>query len=114
MSGNPENVVVFTGNQDFRLTDGLTGFLYGEYIFTDERMTDVNNDPVKYDDSYSMVNLRAGIIFESWDAQLTVWGRNVTDEDTTNTVSDAPGQNGRSIAYYNEPATWGVTLRKDF
>jgi outer membrane receptor protein involved in Fe transport len=114
MSGNPENVVVITGNQDFRLTDGLTGFLYGEYIFTDERMTDVNNDPVKYDDSYSMVNLRAGVIFEDWNAQLTVWGRNVTDEDSTNTVSDAPAQYGRSIAYFNEPATWGVTLRKDF
>jgi iron complex outermembrane receptor protein len=114
MSGNPENVVVFTGNQDFHLTEGLTGFLYGEYIFTDERMTDVNNDPVKYDDSYGMVNLRAGVIFENWDAQLTVWGRNVTDEDSTNTVSDAPAQYGRSIAYFNEPATWGVTLRKDF
>jgi outer membrane receptor protein involved in Fe transport len=114
LSGNPENVVIVTANQDFNLTDGLTGFIYGEYIFSDERMTDVNNDPEKYDDSYSTVNLRAGLIFEQWDAQLTVWGRNVTDEDSTNTIADATAQTGRFIAYYNEPATWGVTLRKDF
>jgi outer membrane receptor protein involved in Fe transport len=114
ISGNPENVVVVTGNQDFDISDSLTGFLYGEYIFTDERMTDVNNDPGKYDDSYSLVNLRAGLIFERYDATLTFWGRNVLDEDRTSTVADAVAQAGRLIAYYQEPATWGVTLRKDF
>ena len=114
ISGNPENVVVVTGNQDLRLTDSLTGFIYGEYIFTDERMTDVNNDPAKYDDSYGLVNLRAGLIFEKYNAQLTLWGRNVLDEDSTNTIADAVAQTGRLIGYYNEPATWGVTLRKDF
>jgi outer membrane receptor protein involved in Fe transport len=114
ISGNPENVVIVTGNQDFSLSDSLTGFLYGEYIFTDDRMTDVNNDPEKYDGSYSLVNLRAGLRFERYDAVLTVWGRNVFDEDSTNTIADAVGQPGRFIAYYNEPATWGVSLRKDF
>ena len=62
MSGNPENVWYLPATRTFSLTDSLTGFLYGEYIFTDERMTDVNNDPVKYDGSYSLVNLRAGVI----------------------------------------------------
>ncbi|MEM9256198.1 MAG: TonB-dependent receptor, partial [Pseudomonadota bacterium] len=114
MSGNPENVVVFTANQGFALSDTINGFVYGEYIFTDERMTDVNNDPLKYDDSFTLVNLRAGLIYEPWQAQLTLWGRNVTDENYTNTIADAPGQEGRLTAYYNEPATWGVTLRKDF
>ena len=106
--------MVFTGNQDFRLTDSLTGFVYGEYIFTDERMTDVNNDPGKYDDSYELVNLRAGLVFERYDARVTLWGRNVFDEDATNTIADAPGQDGRFVGYFQEPATWGLTLRKDF
>jgi iron complex outermembrane receptor protein len=38
----------------------------------------------------------------------------VLDEDSTNTIADAVAQTGRLIGYYNEPATWGVTLRKDF
>lgn len=114
ISGNPENVVVFTGNQEFNLTDSITGFVYGEYIFTDERMTDVNNDPAKEDDSYDAVNLRAGLVYEPWDAQVTLWGRNVFDEDATNTIADAPGQAGRLVGYFQETATWGLTVRKDF
>jgi outer membrane receptor protein involved in Fe transport len=54
------------------------------------------------------------VTFEKYDAQVTLWGRNVTDEDYSGTIADTVGQTGRSIAYYNEPATWGVTLRKDF
>ena len=114
ISGNPENVVVVTGNQDFNFTASLTGFLYGEYIFTDERMTDVNNDPAKEDDSYTVVNLRAGLIFEDYDATLTFWGRNIFDEDSVSTIADAVAQTGRLIGYYREPATWGVSLRKNF
>jgi outer membrane receptor protein involved in Fe transport len=114
LAGNPENVLVFTGNQELRLSEDITGFAYGEYIFTDDRMTDVNNDPEKRDGSYALVNLRAGLIFERYDAQLTLWGRNVFDEDATSTIADAPGQPGRFIAYFQEPATWGLTLRKDF
>lgn len=114
ISSNPENVVVITANQDFQFSDSITGFLYGEYVYTDERMTDVNNDPEKYDDAFHTVNLRTGLIFENYDTTLTFWGRNLTDEESTDTISDAPGQDGRFIGYPKEPLTWGVTLRKNF
>jgi iron complex outermembrane receptor protein len=114
VSGNPENVVALTGNQQFRLTEDLGAFVHGEFIYTDERMTDVNNDPAKLDGSYNVVNLRAGILFERWDTTLTLWGRNIFDEDATNTIADAVAQDGRFIAYYMEPTTWGLSLRKDF
>jgi iron complex outermembrane receptor protein len=114
VSGNPENVVAFTANQQFRLTEEIGGFVHGEYIWTDERMTDVNNDPEKLDGSYDVVNLRAGVLFERWDTTLTFWGRNVFDAEATTTIADAVAQDGRFIAYYREPATWGVSLRKDF
>jgi outer membrane receptor protein involved in Fe transport len=114
LSGNPENVVVTSARKDFALTSGVSGYLFGEYIFTDERMTDVNNDPAKLADSYEILNLRAGLIFDNIDAELTVWGRNVLGEDYTNTIADGVAQEGRLIAYFNEPATWGLTLRKNF
>lgn len=114
ISGNPENVLVLTANQDFRISDSLTGFVYGEYIYTDERMADVNNDPVKYDGSFEIINLRAGLLFERYDTRLTLWARNVTDEDSTDTIADAPAQDGRFVGYYKEPFTWGLNLRKDF
>tara|TARA_R110002073_G_scaffold125745_3_gene270446 strand:- start:5775 stop:8135 length:2361 start_codon:yes stop_codon:yes gene_type:complete len=114
VSGNPENVVALTANQQFRLSDNLEGFAYGEYIWTDERMTDVNNDPEKLDGSYDVVNLRAGVVFENYGTTLTIWGRNVFDSESTSTIADAPVQTGRFIAYYKEPATWGASVRWDF
>ena len=114
VSGNPENVVAMTATQRFRLADNLEGFAYGEYVWTGERMTDVNNDPEKLDGSYDVVNLRAGLVFEQYQTTLTVWGRNVLDSESTSTIADAPVQTGRFIAYYKEPATWGATVRWDF
>ncbi|QFU75861.1 TonB-dependent receptor [Halioglobus maricola] len=114
LSGNAENIVVVTANQDFILSDTMTGFLYGEYSWVDDRMTDVNNDPVKYDGDYYLLNMRAGVRYEPWDTYVTLWGRNLTDEDYTGTIADTPAQTGRFIAYYEEPRTWGLTVRKDF
>jgi outer membrane receptor protein involved in Fe transport len=114
VSGNPENVVATTANQQFRVNDEIGGFVHGEYIWTDERMTDVNNDPEKLDGSYYVVNVRAGLVYEPWDTTLTFWGRNVFDAEATSTIADAVAQDGRFIAYYKEPATWGISVRKDF
>ena len=114
VSGNPENVIALTGNQQFRVTDTVGGIVHGEYIWNDERMTDVNNDPEKLDGSYYVVNVRAGLIYEPWATTLTFWGRNVFDAEATTTIADAVAQPGRFIAYYKEPATWGATVRWDF
>jgi len=114
VSSNPENVLSLTANQQFRLTEDLGAFVHGEYVFTDERMTDVNNDPEKMDGSYYTVNLRSGIVFERFETTLTFWGRNVFDAEATGTIADAVVQDGRFYAYYLEPATWGVSVRKDF
>lgn len=114
IAGNPENVVVGSVNQDFQLSDDMSAFVYAEYSWTDERMTDVNNDPEKYDGAYGLFNMRAGVRYEPWDTALSFWGRNLTDEEFTTTIADSPGQTGRYNAYYSEPMTWGVSVRKDF
>ena len=114
VSSNPENVGVVAGNWEFGLGNSTTGFLYGEYIYTDERMTDVNNDPLKLDGDYSLVNIRAGVTFEQYDITVTAWGRNITDEEYTSTIADGVAQDGKLTAYYSDPATWGITARKNF
>jgi len=114
VSGNPENVLSLSANQQFQIAEGYGAFVHGEYTFIDERMTDVNNDPEKLDGSYYVVNLRSGILFERYETTLTFWGRNVFDSEATSTIADAVAQDGRFIAYYQEPATWGVSVRKDF
>lgn len=114
LSSNPENSFVITANQEFRFSDNVTGFVYGEYAYTDERVTDVNNDPLKFDGSYALVNLRAGLRLEQYDVLLTAWGRNIFDAEYTNTIADSVAQNGKFNAYYNEPTTFGFTAKKHF
>jgi iron complex outermembrane recepter protein len=114
ISSNPENVLVLTGNQRFSLSDRLSGFVYGEYIYTDSRMTDVNNDPVKEDGSYQLFNLRAGLLYEPWDAELVLWGRNLFDEEYVTTIADKTAQDGNFVAYPTPSTTWGITARKNF
>ena len=114
VSGNPENVGVIAGDYKFGLGDSASGFVYAEYVYTDERMTDVNNDPLKLDGDYALFNLRGGVVFEGLDLTVTAWGRNLTDEEYTGTIADGVAQDGKLIAYYSEPRTWGVTLRKNF
>jgi len=114
ISSNAENAVSATANQDFDVAEGITAFAYGEYAWKDGRMTDVNNDPGKRDGSFFTLNLRAGLYFEDYRTRVTLWGRNVTDEEYTNTIADAVAQAGRFIAFYPEPFTWGVNIRRDF
>jgi len=114
ISSNPENVLVVTGNQDFNISSDITGFIYGEYIYTGSRMTDLNNDPEKADGSYGLVNLRTGLYFQQWDAELTLWGRNVLDEEYTTLIADNVVQDGSFTSNPTEPMTWGVTAKKHF
>ncbi|MEH6591870.1 MAG: TonB-dependent receptor [Halioglobus sp.] len=114
LAGNPENAFALTANQAFSLGGDLSGYVYAEYTYTDARMTDLNNDPEKEDDSYDLVNLRAALVFENWDAELVLWGRNVFDEKYTGTIADKVLQDGSYIAYASEGATWGITAKKHF
>jgi outer membrane receptor protein involved in Fe transport len=114
VSSNPENVAVIAPELRFPLGNNAAAFIYGEYIYTDERMTDVNNDPLKLDGDYAQVNLRAGVVFEKYDLTLTAWGRNLTDEEFTGTIADGVAQDGKLIAYYTDPRMWGVTIRKNW
>lgn len=114
VSGNPENSLVLSGNQKFTLSDNISGFVYGEYSFTDDRMTGINNDPLKLSESAYVVNLRAGLILEDYDMTVTFWGRNVLNEKYTVAIGDTVAQLGKLTAYYVEPATWGITAKKHF
>ena len=62
--------------------------------------------------SRSLLNLRAGVDILDWNATVTVWGRNVTDERWYHGSFDAPAQTGRMNSYPAEPATYGVTFSK--
>ncbi len=85
-----------------------------EYSYLSDQMMDLNNDPLKVQDSYSLVNLRTGLRFVNYDAEVILWGRNVLDEDYHFASFDILGSPGKLGGYASEPATYGLTLRKNF
>jgi outer membrane receptor protein involved in Fe transport len=114
LSNIPEHDAVFGLNQGFNLSSGVEGFVQAEYVYRSDTMTDQNNDPLKAQDSYSTINARAGISFIEADVDVIFWGRNITDEEYHATVFDVPLQDGKLKAYPGEPATFGVSIQKNF
>ena len=111
---NPEHNLFLAATLDIELGANTTLFIRPEFNYYSDTMTDGNNEPLKLRDSYQVWNLRAGLHFESIDADLTVWGRNIADDAQYETIFDVPIQDGKLNAYPREPRTWGVTFRKNF
>ena len=111
---NPENTFFVAGTYNFNVGGATSGYVRGEYQYMSDTMTDGNNEPLKLRPSFDFVHLKAGLYFDNIDAELSVWGRNLTDEQFYETVFDVPVQDGKLNAYPHEPRTWGVTFRKNF
>ena len=46
--------------------------------------------------------------------ELTLWGRNITNNRTILQIFDSPVQPGSISAYPSEPRTWGGSVRYRF
>ncbi len=90
-------------------------FMRLEYAWTSEFTSDGDNDPLTTQDDFGILNLRLGVDLYDWNSTITLWGRNVTDERYFTGSFDPPLQDpGRMNSYPSEPATWGITFRKNW
>ena len=111
---NPEDRFMLAVNQDFPMGNNNM-FLRAEYIWASETTTDGDNDPLTLQDDFGILNLRLGVDIDDWNSTITLWGRNVTDERYYNGSFDPPLlDNGRLNSYPSEPATYGLTFRKNW
>jgi outer membrane receptor protein involved in Fe transport len=111
---NPEDRAFLALTQDIQLGTNTSMFIRGEYSYMSSQFTDGDLDPFTKQDSFEIVNLRLGFNFERINSNLTVWGRNITDERYFHGSFDQPIGLGRMNSYPAEPATYGVTFRKNF
>jgi len=109
---NPEDRLMLSVTQDVPMGSN-TMFVRAEYTSASGTTTDGDNDPLTYQDDFSIVNLRIGIDIVDWNSTITLWGRNITDERYYNGSFDPPLlDRGSMNSYPSEPATYGVTFRK--
>ncbi|HEY5655422.1 MAG TPA: TonB-dependent receptor [Woeseiaceae bacterium] len=111
--GGPKDELTVTMTRDFNLA-GAEAFVRADYLLYTDSLMDGNNDPFKKQDSVSFINMHFGIHLDSIDTDITLWGRNITDERYQRIIFDVPLQAGRLASYPAEPRTVGITIRKAF
>lgn len=112
LNHNPD-FFLLTANQGFALSKWISGFFLAEYTHVGEAEI-ASNDPFLRAPAYQLLNLRLGIQFEKYDTALTLWGRNVLDEEYRMAGFVPVSASGMVVATPREPATYGLTLRKRF
>ena len=65
-------------------------------------------------DAYSLANLRVGARFKGGDLDLSLWAKNLFDEEYYQYISAQAGNSGALYASTGDPRTYGVTLRAKF
>ncbi len=110
---NPEEVFLFSLNQLIPLGSN-EGFLQADYFYRSSAFEDTDLDPLKEQDGYGLLNLRAGLVFNEGASEVSLWMRNALDEDYLGTHFTAPLQDGKLNAYVQEPRTYGVSFKHEF
>ena len=111
-AGISELNLSLSAQYDFTL-GGNEAFIRGDYQYEDEVQVVDNVAADIASREVSLLNLSAGIVTENGFG-VTVWGRNITDDDFLQSAFPSVAQAGSFSGYRNEPRTYGVTLRKDF
>jgi len=101
-------------NYDFELGANTRGYLYGEYShkFNFQLDSDPTFKPLQ--DDYGLLNLRAGLVLEEYNMEIIGWVRNALDEDYITNSQGTLLQDGKLLAYYRDPRTYGATVRVSF
>ena len=121
-SGIPEISSSIAGTYNFELNDNWSGYVRGDWqhVGDTEFFDDAANNPTSIllsqtDFSREIDTLNGSIGFESADGlAVSIWGRNMLDNQYISTAFPSVAQAGSVSGYPSQPATWGVTLSKEW
>ena len=98
------------------LLAGMDSFVRGDWQY--EGPSAYFDDPANQaligeEREYSLFNASAGFTTEGG-LSVTVWGRNIFDEEYITVAFPSVAQSGSLSGYPSQPATYGLTVRKSF
>ena len=114
-----ENVPLWNGNASARYlfiaAPGYDGFVRADGQYVGESYPDfAHSDPSTFQRSYALLDLRAGLLHDAWEANLFV--SNVFDKQAalSKYLSDNYSASTRTRMFTNQPRTIGLSLRWKF
>jgi hypothetical protein len=108
---SPEWQSITNLDYEFPLSPTLGGFLGGSLIYNSETFAGVGALDLFRIDSFTLLDLRAGVELDGGRYRVWAWGKNVTDEYHWSNVF----ANGNAISrFVGQPATYGVSLSARF
>ncbi|NNC77003.1 MAG: TonB-dependent receptor [Woeseiaceae bacterium] len=100
-----------TWTKDF--ANGSSGYIRADYLYESDVQVVDNVAASIASREVNVVNASMGISTEGgWD--FSIWGRNLTDDEFLMSAFPATLQTGTLNGYPNQPATYGLTIRKIF
>jgi iron complex outermembrane receptor protein len=112
LSTTPDYTANLGATLVFPLADGVL-YLRGDYMYMDDHVTNNSNEPddEAYQDRDSL-NAKLGWRNDNWN--LSIWGKNLTDDGYAGLTSQIQRFSGSRAYYLTPPRTYGATLRYDF
>ena len=109
----------YTGNlnAEYRIPIGSGELsLLGEVILRGDSYLTQDNQADGFVDDYALYNARLNYASASGTWNITLWGKNLSDEDVKQRLFDLLDQDliGQNFIVLADPRTYGVTLRMDF
>lgn len=111
VGGTPEWTIYGSAQVSHRIQSGNLFYGQLDVNWKDENPSGTDNDPNKFADAYVLTNLRLGYRFSGDRYDVSLWAKNLLDEDYTNGAFNSVIREGSLTEYHTEPQTWGVTLR---
>ena len=98
---------------------GNEWFAQASWMFYDDSYVTIDHDSRGFQESYNLIDLSAGIQAADGRWAVTVYGRNVTDEEYILTLGNpaVPGNfgvRGSKVVYLGAPATYGIRAAMNF
>ena len=109
----PEWSVVVSPSYTWRQADGGSLNLRADYSYKSKYYNDVANNEEAAQDGFGLVNARASYLLPSGTWELSLWGKNLTDEEYLEHAL-VPEAFGPQIGISGRPREWGGTVRYRF
>jgi iron complex outermembrane receptor protein len=92
----------------------IEGFANLAARYRGSRNVTSEHNPIADQDSYVTANATVGLRDADGLWTVTLWGKNITDEEYTDGLFNSVIQAGSFNAYPGDPRTYGITLRLQY